>query len=98
MRLTQSRRCTLLDAMALIAATAIGFGLARAYSLEVLSAYFASSAFATSMAVAAAWRLLTVSGRWRSEPAWLGRLGRGLGAYWIGIIPFSCWWDYHMLY
>jgi len=210
MRSSQSRRCTLLDVMALIAATAIGFSLARTYSLEVLSndlkhypflprvlltswayilavlpvpamwsialfglslrrprpdlrrlarqpgfvaagavtlvgairlagfltliartlgnrsytlgaffdalamtvsfrgpvnvatvyntAYFASSAFGTSMAVAAAWLLLVVSGRWRSEPAWLDRLGRGLGAYWIGIIPFSCWWDYHILY
>ena len=37
MRSSQSRRCTLLDVMALIAATAIGFSLARTYSLEVLS-------------------------------------------------------------
>jgi hypothetical protein len=211
MRSSQSRRCTLLDVMALIAATAVGFSLARTYSQAVLgndlkpypflprvlltiwayllailpvpamwsiavlglslrrprrdlrrltrqpgfvacgavtlvsairlmgfltllartlgnrfytmsiavgdtfsvtvsypgpvnsatvynSAYFASSAFGMSMAVAAAWLLLTVSGRWRSEPAWLDRLGRGLGAYWIAVIPFSCWWDYHMLY
>jgi hypothetical protein len=34
---SQSRRCTLLDAMALIAATAIGLSLARTYSLEVLN-------------------------------------------------------------
>ncbi len=62
------------------------------------SAYFAASAFGISTAVAAAWLLLAVSGRWRSEPGWLDRLGRGLGAYWIAIIPFSCWWDYHVLY
>ena len=36
MRSSQRRRCTLLDVMALIAATAIGFSLARTYSLEVL--------------------------------------------------------------
>jgi hypothetical protein len=211
MRPSLARRCTLLDAMILIAATAIGFGLARAYSLVVLnneltpyplvpkvfltvwvhilaalpvvamwsigvfvlnwrrprrplrqlarqpgfvasgavtlvslvrlggfltlmartfrnrfytlnlgvsdafsvtlsypgpvnsatvynSAYFASSAFGISVAVAAVWLLLAVSGRWRSEPDWLDRVGRCLGAYWVGIIPFSCWWDYHMLY
>lgn len=61
-------------------------------------AYFASSAIGTSAAVAAAWLLLYVSGRWRSEPVWLDRLGRGLGTFWIGIIPLSCWWDYHVIY
>jgi hypothetical protein len=62
------------------------------------TAYFASSAMGISLAVAAAWLLLAVSGRWRSEPDWLDRLGRGLGTFWIGIIPLSCWWDYHVLY
>jgi hypothetical protein len=207
MRPSQSRRCTLLDVMALIAATAIGFYLVRTYSLNVLnsdlthypfiprllltiwaailavlpvpalwsiallglrlrrprpdlrrlvrqpgfvaagavtlvaavrmagflvliartfgrttlgalydvwamsffrgpingatlynSAYFASSAIGTSMAVAAVWLLLAASGRWRSEPGWLDGLGRVLGTFWIAIIPFSCWWDYHVLY
>jgi hypothetical protein len=62
------------------------------------SAYFTVSAFGISAAVAAAWLLLAVGGHWRSEDHWLDRLGRVLGAYWIGIIPFSCWWDYHILY
>jgi hypothetical protein len=62
------------------------------------SAYFASSAFGVSMAVAAGWLLLFVSGRWRSEPVWIERFGRALGVFWIAIIPFSCWWDYHVLY
>ncbi len=62
------------------------------------SAYFASSAFGISTAVAAVWLLLIASRRWRSQPDWLDRLGRALGAYWVAIIPFSCWWDYHMLY
>jgi hypothetical protein len=207
----QTRKCTLLDAMALVAATAIGLGLTRAYSLEVLnnnlepyplvprilltiwawilaifpipvlwsialfglflrrprpplrrlvrqpgfvaaasvtlvaavrlagfatlvartfgnqfntlvpsvfdaltvtvtyrgpmkiatiynSAYFATSAFGISMAVSAAWLLLAASGRWRLEPKWLDRVGCCLGTFWIAIIPFSCWWDYHVLY
>ena len=50
------------------------------------------------MAVGAAWLLLVVSGRWRAEPVWIDRLGRALGIFWIAIIPFSCWWDYHVLY
>jgi hypothetical protein len=62
------------------------------------TAYFGSSAMGISLAVAAAWLLLAASGRWRSEPDWLDRLGRGLGTFWIGIIPLSCWWDYHVLY
>jgi hypothetical protein len=62
------------------------------------SAYFASSAFGVSMAVSAAWLLLVASGRWRAEPVWIDRLGRALGIFWIAIIPFSCWWDYHVLY
>jgi len=62
------------------------------------SAYFASSAFGVSMAVAAGWLLLFVSGRWRSEPFWIDRIGRALGVFWIAIIPISCWWDYHVLY
>jgi hypothetical protein len=57
-----------------------------------------SSAIGTSMAVAAAWLLLAASGRWRSEPGWLDGLGRVLGTFWIAIIPFSRWWDYHVLY
>jgi hypothetical protein len=62
------------------------------------TAYFAATAYGTSTAVAAAWLLLAVSGRWRSEPDWLDRFGRALGAFWIAVIPFTCWWDYHVLY
>jgi hypothetical protein len=78
----------------------LSLGVLNAFSVtgSYNSAYFAASAFGLSVAVAAAWLLLSVSGRWRSEPAWLDRAGRCLGAYWIAIIPFSCWWDYHMLY
>jgi hypothetical protein len=60
--------------------------------------YFSTTAFGASAATAVAWLLLIASGRWRSEPHWLDRLGRVLGWFWIGIIPFSCWWDYNVLW
>jgi hypothetical protein len=34
-------------------------------------------------AVIAAWIALAVSRRWRSEPSWIDRAGRVLGAYWV---------------
>ena len=40
-------------------------------------------------AVASAWLLLAVSGRWRAEPGWLDRLGRILGAYWVGMLALE---------
>jgi hypothetical protein len=39
-------------------------------------------------AVAAAWVALAWGGRWRSEPSWVDRAGRALGAYWIGLFVF----------
>jgi hypothetical protein len=38
-------------------------------------------------AVVASWLLITVGGRWRSEPTWIDRCGRALGVYWIMLIP-----------
>ena len=34
-------------------------------------------------AIAGAWLLLALSGRWRAEPGWIDRLGRLMGAVWI---------------
>ncbi len=34
--------------------------------------------------VAGAWLLLALSGRWKSDPGWIDRLGRLLGCCWIG--------------
>jgi hypothetical protein len=59
--------------------------------------YFSTTAFGASSAVAVAWLLLLASGNWRPQPHWLDRAGRLLGAFWIAIIPFSCWWDYNVL-
>ncbi len=39
-------------------------------------------------AVAGAWLLLALSGRWRSDPGWIDRLGRLLGCCWIGWLLF----------
>jgi hypothetical protein len=41
-----------------------------------------------AMAVPAAWLMLAWSGRWRSEPGWIDRTGRILGAYWIGLMIY----------
>lgn len=35
------------------------------------------------VAVAAAWTLLALSGRWRREPGWLDGMGTALGVYWL---------------
>ena len=59
--------------------------------------YFSTTAFGVTTAVAAAWSLLYLSGRWRSDPGWLDRMGRLLGLFWLAITPFSCWWDYYVL-
>jgi hypothetical protein len=36
-------------------------------------------------AVAGAWLALVLSGRWRSEPTWIDRVGRTLGWLWLGL-------------
>ena len=59
--------------------------------------YFSTTAFGATTAVAAAWSLLFLSGRWRSDSGWLDRMGRLMGWFWLAIIPFSCWWDYYVL-
>jgi len=44
-------------------------------------------------AVAAVWAVQVIGGRFRAEPSWIDRLGRALGVFWIGMIPFA-WFDY----
>ncbi len=39
-------------------------------------------------AIAGAWLILALSGRWRSDPGWIDRLGRLLGCLWIGWMLF----------
>ena len=40
-----------------------------------------------SYAVAVSWSLMAAGGRWRPEPHWVDRLGRGFGFFWVGMIP-----------
>jgi hypothetical protein len=44
-------------------------------------------------AVAAIWTLQLISGQWEARPSWIDRLGRVLGMFWIGTIPFS-WFSF----
>jgi hypothetical protein len=44
-------------------------------------------------AVAAAWIIQGLGGRWHAEPTWLDRTGRALGLFWIGTIPIS-WFSF----
>jgi hypothetical protein len=46
-------------------------------------------------AVAAAWVVQAVGGRWRPEPGWIDRMGRVLGVFWVGTIPFA-WFSIHL--
>jgi hypothetical protein len=42
-------------------------------------------------AVLAAWAALRLGGRWRSEPNWIDRAGRILGAFWV-VLWLSRWY------
>jgi hypothetical protein len=42
-------------------------------------------------AVASAWILMFVSGRWRPERSWIDRAGRILGSFWIACLPLTSW-------
>jgi hypothetical protein len=44
-------------------------------------------------AVAVAWTIQAIGGRWRSEPTWIDRAGRVLGVLWVATIPFA-WFGY----
>ena len=40
-----------------------------------------------SFAVAAAWIVQMIVGRWRPQPTWTDRLGRATGVFWLAVIP-----------
>lgn len=40
-----------------------------------------------SFAIAAAWIVLAICGRWRANAHWIDRLGRATGVFWISVIP-----------
>ena len=43
------------------------------------------------LAVTVAWSMLALSGRWRSEPNWLDRVGRSLGLVWVVLTVLNPW-------
>jgi hypothetical protein len=49
--------------------------------------YFTGAATAIGLAVSVSWLVMVASHCWRPEPGWIDRLGRLLGAGWIGMIP-----------
>jgi hypothetical protein len=48
---------------------------------------FEYTTYSAGCAVGAVWLVLWLGGRWRAERSWIDRLGRGLGAYWISMVP-----------
>ena len=78
----------LLYLMAVVAGITLGFDLRNDHSY--LKAYFLLIA-TLGFAIAAAWAMLLLAGRWRAEPSWSDRSGRALGLCWIALIPFSFW-------
>jgi hypothetical protein len=49
--------------------------------------YFSSHVGQISYAVAVCWAFMAAGGRWRPEPEWVDRLGRGFG-FCVGMIPY----------
>lgn len=43
-----------------------------------------ASPYQLGPSVAIAWAVLVISGRWRPESSWIDRMGRAIGAFWIG--------------
>jgi hypothetical protein len=48
--------------------------------------FFSSHVGQISYAVAVCWAFMAAGGRWRPEPEWVDRLGRGFGSFWVGMI------------
>ena len=62
-------------------------------SLPAMGRYFALefSPLILPTAVAAAWLTLALCGRWRPEPSWVDRAGRGLGLGWLVLLLLGPW-------
>jgi hypothetical protein len=48
---------------------------------------FQYTSFSLGCGVGSAWWILVLGMRWRAERSWIDRLGRVLGAYWVGMVP-----------
>lgn len=56
------------------------YAVTFSYWVEMLSSMIGAG-------VAASWALLALGRRWRTEPSWIDRGGRFLGALWIAFVP-----------
>ena len=50
-----------------------------------------STVGAPGFAILTCWATLAIGRRWRTEPDWIDRTGRLLGAWWIALIPVNFW-------
>ena len=89
------RQPGLVACLAVILATLIHFSLARYWVLfpgkarpgEVsILLMNLSPPHLIAPAVAVAWMVLAVSGRWRPNPGWIDRLGRSVGFAWLALL------------
>ena len=64
---------------------------------------FGGLVYSASPLIIGAWVTLALVGRWRPQPTWTDRLGRGIGACWLffyfahelyyfGFVPLLRWW------
>jgi hypothetical protein len=63
------------------------------------AAYWIISGPFEAVSVGAAWLLLAISGRWRSDASWIDRFGFVLGVFWIAtpLLAFFVHWLVRML-
>jgi hypothetical protein len=60
-------------------------GVDRELGIPAIRAFFLYSPWAIGASVASTWMLAWLGGRWKAEPTWIDRLGRGLGWAWIAL-------------
>ena len=75
MKPPKRRPFAVLDAMILVAATAVGFSILP-------------SMFFNPTAIMGGWLALWFSGRWRAEPGWIDRMSQVVGWEWITCFLF----------
>jgi hypothetical protein len=74
---------------AVVASTEPESSLQRLFPRSFLADYSFALQEMAPYVVATAWLMLALSGRWRSEPSWIDRLGRIIGVFWVGLLPLS---------
>lgn len=88
--------CAVATAAMAIEAAWIGALLAIGSRFIHVSTIFVGYAQEVSFAVAGGWIALAISGRWRTEPGWIDRMGRIIGIVWI-LVTVVEWSRYFLL-